>query len=47
MFEKYNNFMRKYKKTIISNEDDRFKRDLTDTLEEIVDIIKEIQKKVF
>lgn len=44
MFEKCHYFIRKYKKIIITNEDDQFKNDLTKAIEEIVEMIKEIKK---
>jgi len=44
MFEKFNRFKSKYRKVIISNEDDRFKNDLIGVLEEIVENIKEFHE---
>jgi len=44
MFEKCYSFIRKYKKKIIANEDDRFKSDLAKAIEEIVEMIEEIKK---
>ncbi|KKL28597.1 hypothetical protein LCGC14_2373560 [marine sediment metagenome] len=44
MFEKCSRFIRKYKKVIISNDDDRFKRELTEAIEEIIEKILEMNE---
>ena len=45
MFEKCDHFIRKHKKIIISNDDDRFKSDLVKVIEEIVEMIKEVKNE--
>ena len=42
MLEKCKKFIKTYKKTVISNEDERFKRALAEVIEEIVEGLENI-----